>query len=92
MKIRWDENKRQYVLAKRGIDFAQLDELLYLPYVEDQRSEEPEQYRIIGFAAARLTTYIIEYRQDDVGEYIWVVTAWNSTTQEQRDYEQETKI
>jgi uncharacterized DUF497 family protein len=23
MKIRWDENKRRFVLKKRGIDFAQ---------------------------------------------------------------------
>ncbi|MBF0290191.1 MAG: BrnT family toxin [SAR324 cluster bacterium] len=92
MRIQWDENKRKYVLEKRGIDFAKINELLYLPYIEDQRNEEPEQYRIIGFAEGRLMTYIIEYRHDEVGEYIWVVTAWHSTTQEQRDYEQETRI
>ena len=92
MKIRWDEKKRQYVLENRSIDFALLDELLYLPYIEDQRSEEPEQYRIIGFAGGRLITFIIEYRQDGVEETIWVVTAWHSTTQEQRDYEKETRI
>ena len=81
--------KPTFVVAA-GAGFG--DCVFYLPYIEDQRSEEPEQYRIIGFAGVRLTTYIIEYRQDDVGEYIWVVTAWHSTTQEQRDYEQETKI
>jgi uncharacterized DUF497 family protein len=50
MRIRWDEAKRQRVLAERGIDFTQLSDLLYTPYIEDQRSEQPEQYRIIGFA------------------------------------------
>ncbi len=91
MRIQWDEKKRQHVLANRGIDFAILDELLYLPYIQDQRSEEPEQYRIVGFAGGHLVTFIIEYRQYGVEEYIWVVTAWHSTTQEQRDYEKETR-
>jgi uncharacterized DUF497 family protein len=57
MKIRWDENKRRFVLKKRGIDFAHLNELLDSPYVEDQRSDYPEQYRIIGFARGRLVIY-----------------------------------
>jgi uncharacterized DUF497 family protein len=88
MRIRWDEAKRQRVLAERDIDFGQLNDLLYTPYLEDQRSELPEQYRIIGFADGQLTTFIVEYRADKIGEYIWVVTAWKSTKQEQRSYEQ----
>lgn len=91
MRIRWDEDKRQLVLKSRGIDFAHLDRLLYLPYIEDQRSDDPEQYRIIGFAQDRLVTFIVEYREDELEEYIWVVTAWHSTQQEQRAYERETR-
>lgn len=91
MKIDWDESKRQLVLKERNIDFAHLDDLLYLPYIEDQSSDDPEQYRIIGFAAAVLVTFIVEYRKDTVGEIIWVVTAWKSTTEEEKAYEQETK-
>ncbi len=90
MKIRWDEAKRQLVLHKRGIDFAQLDELLNWPYVEGQRNDDPEQFRIIGFANGRLSTFIVEYRRDGFGEYLWVVTAWQSTNQERKVYEQET--
>ena len=89
MRIRWDEPKRQEVLTRRTIDFAQLDELFLLPYVEDQRNDDPEQYRLIGFVAGRLISFIIEYRQDTLGEYIWVVTAWHATPQEQRAYERE---
>lgn len=91
MRVRWDEAKRQQVLQNRGIDFAQLDGLLDFPYVEDQRRDDPEQYRIIGFAGGRLLTFIVEYRQAALEEYIWVVTAWHSTKQEQKVYEQETK-
>jgi uncharacterized DUF497 family protein len=88
MRVRWDENKRKRVLQERDIDFANLSELLYTPYLEDQRSEVPEQYRIIGFAKGKLTTFIVEYRQDEIGEYIWTVTAWRSTKQERKDYEE----
>ncbi len=90
MRVRWDEVKRQQVLQKRGIDFAQLDGLLDFPYVEDRRRDDPEQYRIIGFAGGRLLTFVVEYRQDALGEHLWVVTAWYSTKQERKVYEQET--
>ena len=88
MRVRWNEEKRLRVLSDRNIDFEQLADLLYTPYIEDQRSEVPEQYRIIGFADGQLITFIVEYRTDERGEYIWVVTAWKATKQEQRSYEQ----
>jgi len=89
MRIRWDETKRQEVLRQRQIDLAFLDELLSLPYVENQSSDDPEQYRVIGFVQGRLVTFIIEYRRDAIGKYMWVVTAWHATTQESQDYERE---
>jgi uncharacterized DUF497 family protein len=89
MRIRWDEAKRQKILAERNLDFEQLNSLLYRPYLEDQRSELPEQYRIIGYADGKLTTFIVEYRFDEAGEYIWIVTAWKSTRQERRSYERQ---
>jgi uncharacterized DUF497 family protein len=90
MRIRWDETKRELVLKKRDIDLARLSDLLGLPYIEDQRIDDPEQFRIIGFIDGRLKTFIIEYREDDMGEYIWVVTAWTSTKQEAHAYDQKT--
>ena len=91
MRIRWSGDKYRMVIVERGIDFARLPELMAVPYIEDQRSEVPEQYRIIGFIDGRMNTFIVEYRQDAEGEYIWVVTAWKSTTSEERAYEQETR-
>jgi hypothetical protein len=29
----------------------------------------------------------VEYREDPLGEVLWVVTAWHATAQEQRAYE-----
>ena len=91
MRIQWDEDKRQKILAERKLDFADLEDLLYQPYVEDQSLSYTEQYRVIGFAGGRLATFIVEYRQDIVGDFVWVVTAWRSTLQEQKIYEQETQ-
>ena len=91
MRIQWDEDKRQKILAERKLDFAELEDLLYQPYVEDQSLSYTEQYRVIGFARGRLVTFIVEYRQDALGEFIWVVTAWGSTLQERKIYEQETQ-
>jgi uncharacterized DUF497 family protein len=89
MRFRWDEAKRQLVLSERDIDFDQLRDLMDGPYLEDQRSEDPEQYRIVGFADGILTTFIMEHRSDARGDYIWVVTAWRSTKQERTNYEQQ---
>lgn len=91
MKFQWDETKRQKILAQRTIDFADLESLLHQPYLEDQSLSYPEQYRIIGFARGRLTTFVVEYRADEAGDIIWVVTAWKSTPQEERAYEDGTR-
>jgi uncharacterized DUF497 family protein len=89
VRIRWDEKKRQWVLKRRRIDFATLGDLLSLPYLEDQRSDDPEQCRVIGFVKGKVMTFIIEYREDNLGEFIWIVTAWNSTATEKQAYAQE---
>lgn len=89
MRIRWDESKRQAVLSGRQIDFARLDELFELPYIEDQKNDDPEQYRVIGFSEGKLVSFIVEYREDLIGDYVWVVTAWHATRQERQTYERE---
>ena len=54
MRIRWDEPKRQEVLKRRSINLAQLDELFLLPYVEDQRNDDPEEYSEHGVHVANV--------------------------------------
>jgi uncharacterized DUF497 family protein len=57
------------------------------PYYQDQRSDDPEQYRAIGWVAGRLFTLIFEIREDRLGEYYRLVTLWPSTRQERQLYE-----
>lgn len=89
MRVKWDLKKSEMVLERRKIDFSQFQDLICLPYIEDQKNDAPEQYRLIGFSGGRLLTFIVEYRWDDIGEYIWIVTAWNSTQTERKAYEKE---
>ena len=91
MRIRWDEAKRQKILGERNVDFGDLDDLLSQPYVEDRRWRAPDQYRVIGFAGGRLTTFVVEYREDAIGDLVWVITSWKSTAQEEKAYEHETR-
>ena len=70
------------------MDFARLEEVFAWPSVEDQHRDDPEQSRLVGCGGGRLVTFIVEYREDPLGEVRWVVTAWHATAQEQRAYEQ----
>jgi uncharacterized DUF497 family protein len=72
---------------KRGIDFEEAQDVFSRPYYQDQRSDDPEQYRAIGWANGRLFTVIFEIRQDSLGEYYHLVTLWRSTREETQLYE-----
>jgi len=73
--------------SKRGIGFEEVQEIFQHPYYQDQRLDDPEQYRAIGWVGGRLYTLIFEIRQDRVGEYYHLVTLWRSTHQERKLYE-----
>jgi len=58
------------------------------PYYQDQRSDDPEQYRAVGWVGDRLFTVIFEIREDRLGEYWRLVTLWRSTQEERELYEE----
>jgi hypothetical protein len=46
---------------------------------------DPEQHYAIGFASnGSLITLIYEFRYDEEGAYIWLVTLWKSTKEEKK--------
>jgi uncharacterized DUF497 family protein len=67
-----------------GLEEAQ--EILTRPYYQDQRSDDPEQQRAIGWAGDRLFTVIFEIREDGLGESWRLVTLWRATREEQELY------
>jgi len=56
----------------------------------DCRSDNPEQFRAIGWVKGKLYTVIFEVREDSEGECYHLVTLWKSTKQEEKLYEKHT--
>jgi uncharacterized DUF497 family protein len=54
--------------------------------VVDRKSDDPEQFRAIGWSVDRLCSVIFEIRRDAEGEYYHLITAWQSTKQEEQSY------
>jgi uncharacterized DUF497 family protein len=90
MRFKYDTKKSEMLRKnpKRGIGFEEAQEIFTHPFYEDCRSDEPEQFRAIGWVAGRLYPLIYEIREDDEGEYCHLVTLWNSTKEERRLYEE----
>ena len=89
MRCRWDISKDRKLRAdsRRGMGFEVVAQIFAHPYFLDQKNDDPEQYRAIGFVNSQLVTLIFEHREDDEGEYYHLVTYWRSTKAERRLYE-----
>ena len=89
MRFKYNKQKSQILKANpaRGIDFFEAQEIWTQHYYLDQRSDDPEQYRAIGWVKGQLFSIIFEVREDSEGEYYHLVTLWKATKQEQKLYE-----
>ena len=90
MRFRFSKAKSESLRQnpKRGIGFAEAQEIFEHAYFQDKRSDDPEQYRAIGWVQGRLFSLIFEIREDALGEYYHLVTLWRATTQERQLYEE----
>ena len=90
MRFSFDPRKSNRLRAnpKRGIGFEEVQELFSRPYWLDQRTDVPEQYLAVGWVAGRLFSVILEFRRDEEGEILHLVTLWKSTKEEVRLYEE----
>ena len=90
MRFSFDPRKSKRLRAnpRRGIGFEEAQELFSQPYWLDQRSDVPEQHRAIGWVGDRLYSVIFEFRGDEQGEILHLVTLWKSTKEEIRLYEE----
>jgi uncharacterized DUF497 family protein len=92
MRFKFDARKSKKLKddPRRGIDFVDVQAVWTHPHYIDSRSDEPEQFRAIGWVKGRLFSVIFEIRTDDKGEYHHLVTLWKSTKQEEALYEEYT--
>jgi uncharacterized DUF497 family protein len=90
MRFKFDYRKSVKVKAdpRRQIDFVEVQEIWSHPHYIDCRSDDPEQFRAIGWVKGKLYSVIYEVREDSKGEYYHLVTLWKSTKQEINLYEE----
>ena len=90
MRFKFDPDKSELLRnnPKRRIGFEEAQEIFEHPYYEDFRSDDPDQYRAIGWVQGEMYSIIYEVREDDEGEYLHLVTLWKSTREERRLYEE----
>jgi uncharacterized DUF497 family protein len=88
MRFDWDDDKSQRLQEDRGYSLSEVSILLAGQYVEQIKRDDPEQFIAIGYLENVLLSLIYEIRYDNEGEYIWLITYWQSTSRERAIYEQ----
>jgi uncharacterized DUF497 family protein len=86
MRFDFEREKSRDVKQKHGVSLREAREIFDQVYVVDQKSDNPEQFRAIGWCRGRLCSVIFEVGRDSEGEYYHLVTAWKATTQEEQSY------
>lgn len=86
MRLEFDPSKSRAVEQKHGISLKEAQAIFDQSYIIDQRSDDPEQFRAIGWCRGLLCSVIFEIRRDADGEYYHLVTAWKSTKEEEQSY------
>ncbi len=90
MRFKFDRKKSDKLKRdpRRNIGFDEAKEVWNGYHYVDFRSDDPEQFRAIGWVKGILYTVIYEIRDDDEGEFHHLVTLWKSTRQERKIYEE----
>ena len=81
-----EKSKRLRANPERGIGFEEVQALFQSEHLIDRRSDDPEQFRAIGWVDGTLYSVIYEVRHDREGEFYHLVTLWKATKQERRAY------
>jgi uncharacterized DUF497 family protein len=86
MRVQFDASKNADVLRKHGVSLEEAREIFDQIYIVDAKSDDPEQFRAIGWSRGRICSVIFDVRRDTVGEYYHLGTAWKATKQEAKAY------
>jgi len=86
MRFEFDGEKSRSVKRKHGVSLKEAQDIFDQAYIVDQKNDNPEQFRAIGWSRGRLCSVIFEIRRDARGEYYRLVTAWKATKEEEQSY------
>lgn len=89
MRIKFDPEKSEALRRdrRRHIGLEDVSQIFSRPYYQELFSDEPAQWRVIGWVEGRLFTLVYEERLDREGPYLHFVTIWPSSRGERRTYE-----
>jgi uncharacterized DUF497 family protein len=85
-RFEFDQGKGRAVKQRHGVSLQEAQEIFDQAYLVDQKNDDPEQFRAIGWCGGRLCSVIFEIRRDSEGEYYHLVTAWKATKEEEQSY------
>ncbi len=86
MRFDFDQEQSRDTKRKHGVSLKEAREIFDQVYLADQRSDDREQFRAIGWCRGRLCSVIFEIGHDSTGEYHHLVTAWKATSEEELSY------
>ncbi len=86
MRCDFNREKSKEVKRKHGVSLEEAQEIFDQVYLVDQKSDDPEQFRAIGWCRSGLCSVIFEIRHDSKGEYHRLITAWKATKEEEKSY------
>jgi uncharacterized DUF497 family protein len=86
LRFMYDRAKSRTVKQKHGVSLKEAEEIFDQAYLVDQKNDDPEQFRAIGWCCGRLCSVIFEIRHDSEGEYHHLVTAWKAIHEEEQSY------
>jgi uncharacterized DUF497 family protein len=86
LRFVYDRANNRVVKQKHGVSLEDAQEIFDQDYLVDQKNDDPEQYRAIGWCCGRLCSVIFEIRHDTRGEYYQLITAWKATLEEEQSY------
>jgi uncharacterized DUF497 family protein len=86
MRFEFDAEENLQVKRKHGVSLSDARQVFDQVYLVDQKKDDPEQFRAIGWCRGRLCSVIFEIRHDDAGEFYRLITAWRSSQEEEQCY------
>ncbi len=86
MRFESDREKSREVKRRHGVSFREAQEILDQVFPVDQKNDDPEQFRAIGWRRGSLCSVIFEIGHDYEGECYHLVTARKATRQEEQSY------
>ena len=86
IRLEFDKEKSRLVKRKHGISLKEACEIFDQVYLVDQKSDDPEQFRAIGWSRGCLSAVVFEIKNDSEGEYYRLITAWKATKEEEQSY------